>query len=114
VDRRALPLLEAATAGDGQDVPAWDALAEALSLLGRVDEALAACTIALNVAPEHDTTLFLAASLAAQLRRHADVRAYAQRGRAVNPWFWQYPQMIAEAFAQEGNWEKAAQECRAP
>jgi tetratricopeptide (TPR) repeat protein len=109
---RALPLLEAAALGDPQDAPAGEAAAAALRLVGRPDAALEVCTAVLQNNPESETTLFLAAGLAAQLRRHADVRAYAERGARVNPWLWQFRQMLAEAYASEGNWAQAAEACR--
>src|SRR5262249_33977819 len=59
-----------------------------------------------------ETTLLLAASLAAQLQRHAEVRAYAERAAKINPSRWQYRQMLAEAYAQEGDWAKAGEACR--
>jgi hypothetical protein len=108
---RALPFLDAA-AGDPRDAAAWEAKATALMMVGRPEAALAACAAALNEEPQRETTLFLAAGLAIQLRRPAEVRAYGERAIQVNPWLWQYRQMLAEAYALEGNWEKAAEACR--
>jgi hypothetical protein len=108
----ALPLLEAATAGDPRDVAAWEAMGTALGLVGRPEAALAACVAALNEEPRRETTLFVAAAMGTQLQRPTVVRAYAERAVKVNPWQWQYRQMIAEAHAHEGDWAKAAEACR--
>lgn len=109
---RALPLLEAATAADPRDVAAWEALGMALALVGRSEAAMTACTTALKEDPQRETTLYLAAAMGTQLQRPAEVRAYAERAVKVNPRQWQYRQMIAEAYAHEGDWEKAAAACR--
>jgi hypothetical protein len=109
---RALPILEAAAAGDPRDGAAWEARATALLLLGRPEAALATCAAALNEDPQRETTLFLAAALATQLQRSAEARTYAERAIRVNPWLWQYRHMLAEAYAQEDAWEKAAEACR--
>jgi hypothetical protein len=109
---QALPLLEAAAAGDPRDLAAWEALATALGMVGRPEAALAACAAVLNEEPQRETTLFLAAAMETHLQRPAAVRAYAERAAKVNPWQWQYRQMLAEAYAHEGDWEKAAAACR--
>jgi Flp pilus assembly protein TadD len=108
----ALPLLDAAVAGDPRDVAAWEAQASALMLLGRPEAARAACAAALREAPERETTLFLAAALALQVRRPAEARAFAQRAARVGPWMWQYRHLLAEALAQGGDWEGASAACR--
>jgi tetratricopeptide (TPR) repeat protein len=74
-------------------------------------DAVEACAAALTVDSERETALFLAAVVAAQ-RRPADLRGYAERLIAVNPWMWQYRQMLADALAGEGDWNKAAEACR--
>jgi Flp pilus assembly protein TadD len=109
---RALPLLERAAAGDPHDSAAWEAKAGALVMLGRPEEALAACAAVLKNDPKRETTLFLAASLAKLLKRPGEVRGYAGRAVQLNPRLWNYRQLLAEAYAQEGDWTKAADACQ--
>jgi hypothetical protein len=104
----ALPLLKTAVAADPRDVPAWEAYASALLLLGQPEAAQAACAAVLSEKPERETTLFLAAAVAMQLRRPADVRTFTERAIKINPWMWQYRSMLGEALAQKGDWEGAA------
>jgi tetratricopeptide (TPR) repeat protein len=104
--------LDAATADDARDVAAWEAKAAALMLIGRPADAEAACTAALGVDPERETTLFLASILAMQRDRAAEARDTAVRLIRVNPWMWQYRQMLAESSAQLGDWRQTADECR--
>jgi hypothetical protein len=108
----ALPLLEAAAAGDPQDATAWEAKATALVLLDRREEALQTCAASLAANPDREMTLFLATSLALQLQRPAEVRTYAERAIKINPWLWQFRQMLAEANAQEHQWTRAIDAAR--
>jgi tetratricopeptide (TPR) repeat protein len=108
----ALPLLDAATAGDPRDVPAWEAKASALMLAGRADAAVAACDAVLAMDPERETTLFLAGVLAMGQKRPDDARLFAERAIRVNPWMWQYHQMLATARVQLSDWQGAANACR--
>jgi tetratricopeptide (TPR) repeat protein len=103
----ALPLLDAAAAGDPRDGAAWEAKAMALVLVGRSTAGLEACAASLKEDPDREMTLFLAASLALQLQRPTEVQTYAERAIRVNPWLWQVRQMLAEAYAQQGQWKKA-------
>jgi hypothetical protein len=108
----ALPRLDAATADDARDVAAWEAKATALMLIGRPADAQAACTAGLAVDPERETTLFLAGILAMQGGRAAEAHDIAERLIRVNPWMWQYRQMLAESSAQIGDWRQTADACR--
>jgi hypothetical protein len=108
----ALPLLNAATAGDPLDVPAWEAKGSALMLAGRPDEAVVACNAALAIDPERETSLFLAGVLAMGQKRPEQARSFAERAIRVNPWMWQYHQMLAEARVQMNDWKGAADSCQ--
>jgi Flp pilus assembly protein TadD len=107
----ALPLLQKAAAGDRHDIPAWEAKAKALGWLGRPDEALQTCTAALSVDPVRETLLYTCAALAAKQGQKADFEAYARRVVKINPWMWQYRQMLAESLVQQGQWAQAAEAC---
>jgi len=109
---RALPLLEAAVARDETDFTALEARGNALWDLGRHEDAAADYDRALKLAPEQETTLFLAASLALQLNRPGAAQSYAERAVRVNPWRWEYRLALARACAQKNDWESAARECR--
>lgn len=105
-------LLSAATTKDPQDTAAWEAQSWALLLAGRTDDAVTAANIALRNDENRETALFLAAIVAAQQKRSDDLRQLATRLIRVNPWMWQYHQMLAEANAQSGNWAQAVDSCR--
>jgi tetratricopeptide (TPR) repeat protein len=107
----ARPLLDAAVADDPSDVPAWEAQAQALMLLGEPGSAEAAAA-ALREAPRRETALFLGAGLAMQSGRPAEAVSLAERAAEVNPWMWQYRAMLAEARAQGGDWPGAAAAAR--
>jgi tetratricopeptide (TPR) repeat protein len=81
-------------------------------LEGRAHEALAAFESALSHAPERETSLFLAATLALRMKRHDAARAYADRAIRVNLWRWQYHQILADVDAQSENWRAAIEECQ--
>jgi Flp pilus assembly protein TadD len=106
---RALSLVALAAAGDPRDVDAWEAKAKALFLLGRLPEALAACASSLKQNPDRETTLVLAASLAARLRQPVEMRAYAEKAFEINPWLAQCSRILASAYANEGEMQKAVE-----
>jgi Flp pilus assembly protein TadD len=108
----AYPLLEWATAGDATDCAAWEALAMVHWLRGHPVDGLAACEKVLTMVPGRETTLFLAATLASSLKRWDAARSYAERAVKVNPWMWEYHEMLARAYAQAGDWTGAAAACR--
>jgi hypothetical protein len=109
---RALPLLDTATSDRGDDLEAWEDKALSLFFQQRAVEALDACDKALALDPERERSLYLAATLAGQLRETSRARLYAERAIKANPWMWQYHQLHAASLAQEGNWQAAAQACR--
>ena len=108
----ALPLLESALHRGAQDPAAWEAKGNALWLQGRLADALAAYATALKQSPERETSLFLAATLALRLNRRDAAGSYAERAVRVNPYRWQYHQMLAAVHVQKEDWTKAVQECQ--
>jgi tetratricopeptide (TPR) repeat protein len=106
----ALPLLRAALATDPEDVPAREALGNALWFRGRLEEALAAYEQALVQAPRREVCLARAASLALRLNRLAAARAYGERAVAVNPWNASYHLELAKVFARGRDWHSTARE----
>jgi hypothetical protein len=108
----ALPLLESALRSEANDPAAWEAMGSALWFQGRLAEALTAYETALQQSPERETSLFLAATLALRLNRRDAARAYAERALRVNPWRWQYHQMLAAIQVHNEDWPQAIQECQ--
>ncbi len=107
---RALPLLESATRHAPADVPAWEALAWTLGLQGRHEEALDAYEKTLELAPERELALSLAASLAASRGRHDDARTHLRRLVKVNPWIAEYRLQLARLLGQKQQWTEALTE----
>jgi predicted CXXCH cytochrome family protein len=108
----ALPLLDRAVRRDGRDWPAVEERANALWLLGRPEEAMAAFEASLSARPESEATLSLAGSLALELNRAEAARAYFERAVRVNPWQWSYHHGLAVASFRRGDWDRSADECR--
>lgn len=108
----AAALLAAATAANPQDAAGWEAQSSALLMVGRTEDAVAAVNTSLHIDENRETGLYLAAMMAGQQKRGADLMNLATRLIRVNPWMWQYRQMLAEANAQSGNWAQAADSCR--
>jgi tetratricopeptide (TPR) repeat protein len=106
---RALPLLQAATQQDGEDIPAWEKLGAALWHLGRLEEARQAYQATLQREPDRETSLFAAASLATDLAQGRDL---GRRAIAVNPWRWQYHEKLAAFYEREKDWPNVAREAK--
>ena len=109
----ALPLLENALEAMPDDVPAWEAKAEALWLQGEEKEALAALKNALARAPKRESALENAAILAQALGQTGEAVAYLQRVIVINPHRATYHARLARLLSQRGEWHKALPECRA-
>lgn len=109
---KALPLLEAATARDDEDLPAWEARGHALAALRRPDAASAAYDRVLAKAPGTEAVLFRASQLSRSRRLFAEARTFADRAVTVNPWRWQYHQAAALASAEAKDWPVAERACR--
>lgn len=109
---RALPLLEKATANDPADTPAWEARAIAYFLADEPGLALTSVLTVLQLEPERETALLLAANITMQLLRPAEAREYATRALKIDPWSWQAYHLVAASLVQERNWERGAVACR--
>jgi hypothetical protein len=107
-----LPLLQEAWTRDREDVAAGEATGSALWFLGRLEAAWAAYEDVLRQAPERETALFKAASLALRTRRTKEAAGYCRRAIQVNPWRWQYYHLLAGIYAQERSWQKSVDMCR--
>jgi Flp pilus assembly protein TadD len=108
----ALPLLEAALAARPHDLPAWEAKGEALGLLGRPAEGLAAYQMALAQDANRETALGGAASLATRSGHFDDAVSLWQRAIAINPWRSDYHAELALAQMNLRNWGAAAAACK--
>ncbi len=109
---RALPLLEAATRRDPDDVEAWQARADALAILRRPAEALAALESALQRRPRRETLLSRAALLSEAVGDAPSALEHWRRAVAANPWLAEYRAGLAGLLAQRGAWKEARVQCR--
>jgi cytochrome c-type biogenesis protein CcmH/NrfG len=112
LSRWALPVLESALDRDASDVPAREALAQALWGLGRQEAAAAALERTLARAPDREPTLHLAATLALERRRPDEAIAYWRRAAGVNPWRGDCWYGIAAAQLQRRDWDRAVEAAR--
>src|SRR5262249_37235786 len=109
----ALPLLTAAVKAHPDDIPGREGEAYALWLQGRQKDALAAYAAVLARAPQRETTLADAATLAEMLDEPQTAIGYWQRAVAVNPWEPAYHAALARLLADGRQWPKAVAECEA-
>jgi tetratricopeptide (TPR) repeat protein len=112
LSRIALPPLDAAVKAHAEDVPAWEAKGRALFYLGRAPAARAAFNEALTRAPERETTLAYAATVAEALRQDDAALAYWRRAVAANPWSTTYRYRLAKRLEDRRDWAQAAAECQ--
>jgi Flp pilus assembly protein TadD len=110
--QQALPLLDKATQGDKEDLPARRAKATALWACGQTEQAVAEFEEILRKAPLHEATLHNAATLAMELERPDSARAYWERAIIVNPWRYEFHYGLAAARAQLQDWSGAVAECQ--
>jgi tetratricopeptide (TPR) repeat protein len=110
--QQALPLLDKATQGDKEDLPARRAKATALWACGQTEQAVAEFEEILRKAPLHEATLHNAATLAMELERPDSARAYWERAILVNPWRYEFHYGLAAARAQLQDWSGAVAECQ--
>jgi Tfp pilus assembly protein PilF len=113
VGRQAVDLLEAAVRNDPEDVPAREALAEALALVNRQPEALAVYEAVLSGAPQREASLMGAAMLAQSLQQREPALSYWRRAVAVNPWHPYYRASLARMLADQKAWDEARPHCEA-
>jgi Flp pilus assembly protein TadD len=109
----ALPLLEATTQADPDDLPAREALGYAWRCRGRWDDALEVYESCLKRAPERELALAEAATIAGRLGRAGDAAQYWRRAIAVNPRRWNYHYQLAVALVQQQRSADALPECEA-
>jgi len=107
-----LPLLEAALAARPDDLPAWEAKGEALGLLGRPEEGLAAYRVSLSKDPSRETGLGGAGKLAFRSGRYQEAVSLWQQAIAINRWRSDYHAELALAQLQLRDWRGAAASCK--
>jgi tetratricopeptide (TPR) repeat protein len=107
VSRMALPLLEEALAANPADGPAWEAKGNVLWQLGRREESLASLRTALQITPDREETLVMAATRASQMGRNEEALEHFTRAIQINPWRADYHQVVALAHAQRQEWNSA-------
>ena len=110
--RRASELLEKSLEDFPEDVPAWEARGQALTLLGRPQEALAAFESALARAPRREISLHGAALLAQLGGDRAKALLYWQRAVEVDPQAADYRGNLALLLAHAGAWEESWKQCQ--
>jgi tetratricopeptide (TPR) repeat protein len=111
--RPALGALEAACRRDRDDGRAGEARGQALMLLGRRAEALAAFEAVLARAPERELALAGAAAVAEALGRAEDALGYWRRVVAADPWAPKYRRWLALLLVRRRAWGEAEPACRA-
>jgi Flp pilus assembly protein TadD len=109
---RALPLLNSALERDEFDLTALESKGNALWFLGRLNEAIEAYERLLKVDPEQEMTLYRAATLSLRLNRLDDAKKYAQRAIKINPWRWEYHQILARVYGQSNDWQLSLLSCQ--
>lgn len=103
-----LERLDPAVRRHPDDVAALEGKGLALSLSGRLTEALAPYESALALEPEREQSLIDVASIMEQLGRLDEAIAYAKRAIAVDPWDWQLRGFLAKVHEDRRDWEEAA------
>jgi tetratricopeptide (TPR) repeat protein len=111
--RRAIDLLEAALRNDPEDLHAGEVRAEALALLNRPAEALAAYETVLSKAPHREASLMGAAMLAQSQQQREPALAYWRRAVEENPWQPYYRASLAQMLADQLAWDEARPQCQA-
>ena len=106
---RALELVEVAAGEASADVPALEAKARALALLGRNEEAMPVLERVLGLAPGRERSLVLAAHVATKLGRREAAIAFWKRALTVNPWSSEYHYAAAKLLAQGQQAQPAAE-----
>ncbi len=109
---RAVPMLDAALAREEHDLAALEARGNALWFLGRLDEALETYESVLKQSPDQELVLYQAATLSLRLSKLLAARSYAQRAIDLNPWRWEYHQVLARVYAQDKDWVSSMRSCQ--
>jgi len=108
----ALPLLDEAVKNFPDDVAALQARGYALWQQNRKEEAGASFQAGLKLAPENETTLIYAASLAAEMGRVDQAVGLWRRAVQVNPWNARSHFELARLFIIREEWSSAVDESR--
>jgi tetratricopeptide (TPR) repeat protein len=111
--RRASLLLDSAFARRPGDVPALEAKAHLLWMLGRTAEARDAFRTGLALEGNNERLLEGAAALAGAAGRRDEAVALLLRAAAVNPYCADYPRRLAVLNAEMSRWAEAARSARA-
>jgi tetratricopeptide (TPR) repeat protein len=106
--RRAALLLDSAFAGRAGGVPALEAKAHLLWILGRTAEARDAFRAGLALEADNERLLEGAAALAGATSRRDEAVALLRRAAAVNPYCADYPRRMAVLNAEMSRWAEAA------
>jgi tetratricopeptide (TPR) repeat protein len=106
-------LLKAAVRNDPEDLPAWEALAEALVLTGRPAEAGDAYEALLARDPHWEAALMGAAMLAQSRQRLPAAASYWRRAAAEGPWQPAYRAGLAQVLADQKAWDEARTQAEA-
>jgi len=109
---QALDLLEPGLDRWPDDVPAWEAKGYALWVLNQPRPALLAFEKALAIKPRRENSLIRAASLAAQLHQTETAIGYWKKAIEVNPWNWQFFNVLAFLLDEQKDWKTAAEQCQ--
>jgi tetratricopeptide (TPR) repeat protein len=104
----ALPVLEKAAARDPSDLPAAEARAQALGLLGRPVDSLAAFEAILASSPEREAALFGAASAAMSAGQTDTAIEYWRRAVGANPYAPEYRANLVLLLVKREAWAEAA------
>ena len=110
---RAMPHLGNALQATPKDIGTLEAQANALSILGRRDEALVVCDQILALAPSRELALVLAAQVSEGLGRSRAAVDYWKRALTVNPWMAPWHARRARLLSRQGAWPEAIDECQA-
>jgi hypothetical protein len=105
--RRAVELLEASLTAFPDDVPAWEARGQALAMLNRLPEALAAFEGALARSPHRELSLHGAALTAQKTGDRDKALSYWRRAVAVDPSAADYRGNLAQLLVHTRAWEEA-------
>lgn len=108
----AIPLLRIALSARPHDLPALEALAEALAQTGKVEEGLAMYRRAAQRAPDRETALSGGAALAARAGQRREAIGMWEKAIAVNPWRSDYHAELARLRMQTADWAGAAASCQ--
>jgi Tfp pilus assembly protein PilF len=111
--RQVPPALEAASRRDDRDLAAREAIGHVLALQERRAEALAAYEAVLATAPNRETALDGAATMAELLGKTETALVYWRRAVAANPWMPDYRRGLVLLLVKRESWDEARPECQA-